>query len=53
MFVCIVIIIYSFVDFSDVTFDVPDDRDQLAINEQQSDATNTLNSTTARTTRNG
>ena len=53
MFVCIVIIIYSFVDILDVTFDVPRDHNQLAINEQQSDETNTLSSTTARTTPNG
>ena len=52
MYLCIVIITHSFVDILDVTFDVPRDRNQLAINEQQSDETNTLNSTTARTTPN-
>ena len=51
--VCIIIIIYSFVDILDVTFDVPRDHNQLAMNEQQSDETITLNSTTARTTPNG
>ena len=53
MYLCIVIITHSFVDILDVTFDVPRDHNQLAMNEQQSDETITLNSTTARTTPNG
>ena len=53
MYLCIVIITYAFVDILDVTIDVPRDHNQLAMNEQQSDETITLNSTTARTTPNG